>query len=205
MLETVIRNLTVFPLTERQPLADQREAAVLLALTDEAEPQIVLTRRAVHLNDHPGEVALPGGMWESSDTSLLDTVLRESQEEINLSPAEVDLIATLPTRATRLGIRVTPFVGLIPSGLPLQPELSELDAVFNVPLSHLLDTGNLGQQMFSLLGGEHLMPCYRFEDYPIWGFTLSVLADFLNQSLDAGIELVYPSAIRNPPKPHLEK
>ncbi len=205
MFKTVIGNLTDFPLSAIRPLADKREAAVLLALTRETDSRMVFIQRAAHLNDHPGEVAFPGGMWEQADNSLLDTALRESHEEINLPPANVDLIATLPTRETRLGVRVTPFVGLIPADIELQPEPSEIDAVFSVPIRYFLDVGNLGRQKFPLMDSEYLMPCYRFEGYDIWGFTLAVLAEFFNQSLDAGIKLKYPTSLGSPSKPrHLK-
>ncbi|MCV6603718.1 MAG: CoA pyrophosphatase, partial [Porticoccaceae bacterium] len=135
MLTIIANNLKPLPLQEVMPLqTSEREAAVLLALTEEEHPHVVLTRRAGHLNDHAGEVALPGGMWEPEDNSLLHTALRESHEEIGLPPDDVDLFATMPPRDTRLGVRVTPYVGRIAADVELTPELAELDAIFRVPL-----------------------------------------------------------------------
>lgn len=192
MLTNIVNNLRDFPVKEPQPLKEEnREAAVLLALTDEPEPHLVLTLRAQHLNDHAGEVALPGGMWEAEDGSLLHTALRESHEEVDLPAELVKVVATLPVRVTRYGVRVTPFVGVIPKQVDLQPEESELDEVFRVPLSFLAEKGNLGRDLFEVAGDEYLLPCYHFRHYRIWGFTLGVLADFLNHGLNAGITLDY--------------
>ena len=194
MLDKIANNLRDLPLRELQPQSAQvREAAVLLALTSEPEPQLVLTQRAAHLNDHAGEVALPGGMWEAEDSSLLHTALRESHEEVSLSPQDVTPIATLPVRETRYGVRVTPYIGGIPPGLTLQPELAELDAVFQVPLPYLLDKTNLVRDMFPIAGEEYSLPCYHFSGYRIWGFTLTIVVDFLNKALAADLKLVCPA------------
>ncbi|MGS2723090.1 CoA pyrophosphatase [Porticoccus sp. GXU_MW_L64] len=194
MLTTIVNNLKQLPLCEAMPEhCGEREAAVLLALTEEAQPHVVLTRRASHLNDHAGEVALPGGMWEPQDGSLLQTALRESHEEVGLSPRQVELFATLPARNTRLGVRVTPFVGRIPATVKLQPELAELDAIFRVPVAYLLDTSHLVYANFDINGREYSLPCYQYQEYTIWGFTLALLVEFLNCSLQAGIQLNYPA------------
>ncbi|MDM3872162.1 CoA pyrophosphatase [Porticoccus sp. W117] len=200
MLTTIADNLKPLPLQEPLPVQrGEREAAVLLALTMEPRPHLVLTRRAGHLNDHAGEVALPGGMWEPQDSSLLHTALRESHEEIGLPPGEVELFATLPPRDTRLGVRVTPFVGRIAADAELTPELAELDAIFRVPLEYLLDTNNLTRANFDINGKDYSLPCYQYQEYTIWGFTLALLVEFLNCSLRADIQLKYP-AIKNFPQ-----
>ncbi|UTW45303.1 CoA pyrophosphatase [bacterium SCSIO 12696] len=200
MLTTITQNLRQLPVQAAQPEGgDEREAAVLLALTEEPSSQLILTRRARHLNDHAGEVALPGGMWEPQDGSLLDTALRESHEEIGLPPNDVKLFATLPPRDTRLGVRVTPFVGRIAADAKLIPELAELDAIFRVPLEYLLDTNNLTRATFDINGKDYSLPCYQYQEYTIWGFTLALLVEFLNCSLHAGIRLKYP-AIKNFPQ-----
>jgi 8-oxo-dGTP pyrophosphatase MutT (NUDIX family) len=193
MLDIILKKLAEYPTLEPLPQSTSvREAAVLIALTKEESPHLVLTRRADHLNDHAGEVALPGGMWDKTDSSLLATALRESHEEVSLHPSEVEVVATLPLLLTRLDVPVTPFVGLIAADAEMEPELSELDAVFKVPLEYLLNLNNLQYCDFKILGAEYPMPCYHFDGFIIWGFTLGLLVEFLNDTLDAGIILKYP-------------
>jgi 8-oxo-dGTP pyrophosphatase MutT (NUDIX family) len=87
MLETIKKRLKNFPLERLQPSPQERgsTAAVLVALHgDSSDPQVILTQRAFHLNNHAGEVAFPGGMWDETDTDLLQTALREAHEEIGL-------------------------------------------------------------------------------------------------------------------------
>lgn len=187
MLKKITAQLNTLPPEPLQPAEGGREAAVLLALTRESDPQLVFTRRAQHMKSHPGQVAFPGGKWEQGDSSLLFTALRESEEEVALAPAEVELIAKLPQRRTRLGVQVTPYLGFIRPGLPLLADPAELDAIFHVPLSYLLESQHLIKKQVDVLGNWCWMPCYHYAGYTIWGFTLTVLVDMLNRVFDVGL------------------
>lgn len=192
------------PLEEKQPqpIDDELgEAAILLALTQNQEnPGIIFTKRAEHLNSHRGEVAFPGGKWEEGDSDLLATAMRETEEEIGLPPQQVNMIASLPVMKTRHQVRVRPYVGLIPEGLSLVANPAELDAVFEVPVRYLLDPSNLTTDHFVGPDYSLRMPCYIYQSYRIWGFSLVVLTDFLNLTLNAGIHLHYPDRVDLQPK-----
>ncbi len=187
MLKKISNRLRTSPPEPIQPLEGRHEAAVLLALTREIDPRLVFIQRAQHLNNHAGQVAFPGGKWEQGDSSLLFTALRESEEEVALVPTEVEVVARLSQRRTRLGVQVTPYVGFIRPGLPLLADPSELEALFHVPLSYLLEPGHLIKKQVDVLGSWCWMPCYDYAGYTIWGFTLSVLVDMLNRVFDAGL------------------
>lgn len=195
LLATMLSKLQALRPGAPQPSGAVREAAVLLALTREPVPRVVLTRRADHLNSHSGEVALPGGMWEPSDSDLIHTALRESWEEVAMPPEAVDIRAQLPYRLTRLGVGVTPFVGVIPPNQSFIANPEELDSIFHVPITFFLDQGNAGSFPQAIDGQELWFPCYDFEEYRIWGMTLNVLLDFLNITMDANIHLPYPEEL----------
>ena len=114
-------------------------AAVLVPLVHGAEPGVLLTLRAPHLKDHAGQVSFPGGRAEPDDPSPEATALREAQEEIGLPPGQVELAGRLPDYATGTGYRITPVLGLLPSGLALSPCEDEVAAIFILPLATLLD------------------------------------------------------------------
>ncbi|MFB0996257.1 MAG: CoA pyrophosphatase [Porticoccaceae bacterium] len=200
MLTTIANHLTQFPLKKRQPHANkaQTTAAVLIILHGEdSDPQVVLTQRAFHLKSHAGEVAFPGGMWDPGDEDLLQTALREANEEIGLNPNLVKPIATLPSASPkRREVSVTPFVALGANDLGLTEDASETAAIFNAPLKIFMD---LNQYSYFELnvdaengGGVIRLPYITYNKYKIWGFTLKVITDLLNSTLDAGIELKYP-------------
>lgn len=197
MLRLITEQLAYLPVERSLPVDDEMgEAAILLALVnDPDDPKIILTKRAEHLNSHRGEVAFPGGKWEENDTDLLMTALRETEEEIGLHPSSVQVIGSLPANFTRHSMRVRPYVGVIPPGLSLRANPDELDAVFDVPLRYLLDRSNLMVDRFTGPDYSLRMPCYIYQGYRIWGFSLVVLTDFLNLTLNAGIELHYPDRV----------
>jgi 8-oxo-dGTP pyrophosphatase MutT (NUDIX family) len=179
------------------PPADSiRDAAVLMAFTQGVDPKIVFIKRAEHLSSHQGQVAFPGGMWEPEDRHLLDTALRESEEEIALPREAVEVITVLKPRSTRFSVRVTPFVGIIPEGLEFIPEISELDAVFQAPLTHLLASENYGRSVFDTPAGHYEAPCIFYEHYRIWGFTFGVLTEVLKRVFDFSVPVATHYQIR---------
>lgn len=191
ILTQISQRLRQWPPAPAQPAATRREAAVLVALTESADPEVVLVKRAEHLNSHRGQVAFPGGMWEPGDASLLDTALRESEEEVALPRGRVTPIARLPQRETRAGTPVTPYLASLPPGLALHPDPAELDAVFRVPIAYLIDQRHLVSDRFEVGAEVQELPCYRYGEYRIWGFTLNVLVHFLNVGLGARLSFAY--------------
>jgi len=114
MLDELLRRMS-----NHQPASletDRRfpEAAVLLPITRSEAPELVLTLRAKGLSTHGGEVAFPGGRRDPEDPDLVFTALREAEEEIGLPPGLVEVIGPLSPLISLHGLKVTPFVGLIP-------------------------------------------------------------------------------------------
>lgn len=165
------------------------QAAVLIPLTDHLkQPEIILTKRADHLSSHSGEVSFPGGKWDDTDPTLTFTALRESEEEIGLPPSKVDLINVQPPQYSLKGIKVTPYVGIVPHDIPLRPNPCELDSIFRVPLEFFLEDQRTRTDVSYFRGEEWWSPVYHFDGYKIWGLTARILVEFLNHALDAGIE-----------------
>jgi 8-oxo-dGTP pyrophosphatase MutT (NUDIX family) len=200
MLTTIANQLVKFPLRQRQPDLNkaQTTAAVLVILHGEdSNPQVVLTQRAFHLNNHAGEVAFPGGMWDQEDENLLHTALREANEEIGLNPHSVTPVATLPSASPKSReVSVIPFVVIGINNLELTADASETAAIFNVPLKIFMDLDQY--EYFETKsktadgGGVIQFPYLMYNNYKIWGFTLKVITDLLDSTLDAGIDLKYP-------------
>lgn len=170
------------------------EAAVLLAFTDEPEPQLILTRRADHLKSHRGEVALPGGKVDADDRNFIATALRESQEEIALSPDAVEVLGELDPMVTRFGVKVMPVVGVVASNVVLTPNPDELDSIFRVPLSFFLRDERLRTDRGTVNGHTVAVPCWQWQEYEIWGVTAIILVNFMNrvmgQNISTGVEVL---------------
>lgn len=165
------------------------EAAVLLPIVDRPEPTLLFTRRAAHLNTHRGQVAFPGGKREPQDIDLLTTALRESQEEIALPPERVELLGQLSDVISLHGLRVTPWVGRIPPDLPLVPDPDELDAIFEVPLSHFLEDQRTHTDVIRVDGRDYYVPSYHCDGHVIWGLSAMMLVELLAEGFAMPISL----------------
>ena len=159
-----------------------------MAVTQATEPDVVFIRRADHLSKHGGQVAFPGGMWEHGDSSLLETALRESQEEIALPATSVELVGRMDTVITPYSVRVTPYVGIIPPGLEFVPDTSEIDSIFQIPLEHLLNPENYSRSKFHTSTGVFDAPCLFYGGYCLWGLTFRILLDVLGEVFDFELE-----------------
>ncbi len=187
MLDLITRRLDNYqPLTINRDLP---EAAVLIAITDEAEPQVVLTKRASRLTSHSGEIAFPGGKRDATDRDIIHTALREAHEEVDLNPDQVDLIGRLDDKVSLHQLKVSTCVGIISPSIVLTAHLAELDCVFKVPLSYFLDSANRCDHLPEYQAKGKYAPCYVFNGHLIWGLTSYILMEFLNLSLLANIEL----------------
>lgn len=165
------------------------EAAVLIPITQSSSPEIIMTRRADHLNTHGGQVAFPGGKRDAEDADLAATALREAQEETGLLPAQVQLLGALSERVSLHGIKVTPYVGLIPEGLVLTPSEDELDAIFRVPLDWLLQDPRSHTDVIQAGSVTFYVPSYPFGDYTIWGLSAMMLVELLQVGFNMDIDL----------------
>ena len=160
-------------------------AAVLVPIVTHASGLTVLfTQRTAHLKAHSGQVSFPGGRTEPGDASPEETALRESEEEIGLARAHVEVLARLPEYFTRTGFRVTPVVGLIHPPLELVPDPREVESVFEVPLGFLLDTRNHQRHTREFQGatvGYYAMP---YGDRNIWGATAGMVVNLCRALAD---------------------
>lgn len=170
------------------------EAAVLVPITRNEEPEVVLTLRASGLSTHGGEVAFPGGRRDPEDHDLVATALREAQEEIGLPPGLVEVIGPLSSLVSRHGIQVTPYVGIVPDFVEYQPNDGEIAAVFTVPLAFFCADPRETTHRIDYLGTSWYVPSYRYGEYKIWGLTAIMVVELVNLMYDVGIDMQRPPA-----------
>ena len=157
------------------------EAAVLIAVTDRAEPGVILTQRTETLRKHAGQVAFPGGRIDPEDADAIAAALREADEEIGLAPSAVTVIAALDAYRTGTGYRVTPVIGVVAPDLPLMPAEAEVANVFEAPLSHLLDPANHGRASGMWQGRERHFYEINWQGRRIWGATAAMIVNLSRQ------------------------
>lgn len=169
------------------PSPRRADAAVLLAITREAHPKILLTRRASHMRHHAGEVSFPGGRREEGDTSNIVVALREAHEETGLNPFRVELLGELPSQRAKSGMWVKPIVGLIPPDTLLIPQPDEIERIFYVELMHILKAQPLPYPV-QLNQQQYYMPSFQLDNEIIWGLTARILVSLFKRGLRHSIE-----------------
>ena len=173
------------------PLAD---ASILVAITNESRPKLLLTRRAVHMNSHAGEVSCAGGKYEISDGNNVVTALREACEEIALPPNKVQLLGQLPIQISKSGMSVRPIVALIAPDLVLVPDQGEISRIFWVDFETLITQPTVEYKVRYTLQDQIetlLTPSWEVDGETVWGLTGRVLASLLETGFDRKLEWYY--------------
>ena len=159
------------------------DAAVLLALYGwPRQPGLIFTERRADLRRHAGEISFPGGRQDHPDEPLLETALREAEEEIGLKQESVEVIGALPPIGTFVtSYKVHPFVGLVghPRDLSLEPSPAEVETVLTFSLEVLRE--GFGMRRLVRRGVPIRTPTYAVEEHLIWGATARILGDLLER------------------------
>lgn len=169
------------PLFNGQAVESARPAAVLVPLIDRPGGMtVLLTQRTDHLTDHAGQISFPGGRTEPHDQDAVDTALRETEEEIGLARARIEVVGCLDTCMTGTGYRVVPVVGLVAT--PFELDALALDAfevaeAFEVPLEFVLDPANHVRRTAVRRGDRREFYVLPYEDRYIWGATARMLVN----------------------------
>lgn len=151
-----------------------KDAAVLIAVTDRAEPGIILTQRPQDMRDHPGQVAFPGGKLDPGEDAIA-AALREANEELALDPATVRLIGTTDLYRTGTGFNVTPVLGVVPPDLALTPNPAEVDEWFEAPLNLVLDQSQWTRHAVEWRGTKREYLEMNWQGFRIWGVTAGII------------------------------
>ena len=169
------------------------QASVLIAILNYGEyiesPELIYTQRSGHLSTHSGEVSFPGGKAEDGDVSLFDTALRESNEEMSLNGEDVTMLGKLDYLISRHKIEVNPFIATVDKPQDLEAN-EEIQEIFTVPLSFLLDPKNIKRESIERQGSVWEVPTWSLKNQKIWGLTAMITVNFLNVCFDANIEIL---------------
>ena len=169
------------------------QASVLIAILNYGEyiesPELIYTQRSGHLSTHSGEVSFPGGKAEDGDASLFDTALRESNEEMSLNGGDVTMLGKLDYLISRHKIEVNPFIATVDKAQDLKAN-EEIQEIFTVPLSFLLDPKNIKRESIERQGSVWEVPTWSLKNQKIWGLTAMITINFLNVCFDANIEIL---------------
>jgi 8-oxo-dGTP pyrophosphatase MutT (NUDIX family) len=155
---------------------NRKDAAVLVPIIERAGgPSVLMTVRSSDMPSHAGQISFPGGKAHPEDDGPVATALRESFEEVNIAPEEVEVIGSLGVHKGGLGFSVTPVVGFIHPRVDIRPCPREVAEVFEVPLSFIADLGNHITEARTHKGVAYNMFAAPYGRYHIWGLTAGIL------------------------------
>ncbi len=160
----------------------QRCAAVLLLLLEKnGEAHVIFTKRTDRVAYHKNQISFPGGNVETSDSSLLQTALRETEEELGIKPDQIEILGQLsPIKVASSQYNVTPFVGRLAAPPEYRADPAEVAEVFEAPLSVLMDPANFWQEEKTYPDGPIIVNYFRYGEHVIWGATGRILREFLD-------------------------
>jgi len=181
-----LRSLLLDPANAAELEAHGRtEAAVLVPMHGWPDnPGLVLTERRSDLKRHAGEISFPGGRRDEGE-QLIETALREAEEEIGLSPDNVEVAGALPPIGTFVtNYKVHPFVGLIEQGMRFEPNPAEVESVLVASLDDL--AAGYEKRRLVRRGVPIRTDTYVVADKLIWGATARILAMLFERLDPAG-------------------
>lgn len=156
------------------PISRLRPAAVIIPVVAAAPLRVILTLRTAHLSSHAGQIAFPGGKLDPGE-SVLQTAMREAEEEIGLEERFIEPLGYLDWYRTRTGFSVSPLVALIAPEFSIRANPHEVDDVFEVPLAFLLDEANHQTHHLDYKGKTRKYYAIPYGERYIWGATAGII------------------------------
>lgn len=157
-----------------------RQSGVLLLLYPKQEiPHFVLMKRSNKLRTHSGQISLPGGRKDKSDTSYYHTATRETYEELGIAEEHIKLLGKLtPLYIPISNFMVHPFVAYSKSPLHFIANTAEVAAIIEIPVAQLLDNNTVTEESWEQRGKSYRRPFFAVGKHKVWGATAMILSEF---------------------------
>ena len=168
----------------RKPNKCYKKAGVLLLLFPYKDKlSTVYIVRTEDGGEHSGQICLPGGAVENADNDIIETALRETQEEIGTKKESIEILGSLtPLYVPPSNYCVFPVVGFCEVKPEFIPNPSEVADIIIAPLENLMNPNNLGQETIKNISTkkhEWIAPYYNIAGEHIWGATAMITSEFL--------------------------
>ncbi len=158
------------------PLGNLTPAAVTVPLFEKEEQwHVLLTRRTQGVRHHKGEISFPGGAWDETDTSLLDTALRETEEEVGIRREDMEVLGELDDIRTMSHFRISPYVVTFPYPYPFRACDAEIDEILEISLAGLQHEARVEEKLAEYENQQATVYYFHYQTVVIWGATAKIL------------------------------
>jgi len=157
-----------------------RAGVLVLLYLKNQDIYLALIQRPEYNGPHSGQISLPGGKYEDSDKTLVQTAIRESYEEIGVNPDEIEVLGSItPLHIPVSNYLVQPVVGRYKSNPVFKPDLIEVEKILEVRLKDLINPENKSAKEFAFGSLRFDAPIYKPDNLVIWGATAMILSEFI--------------------------
>jgi len=156
----------------------KKSAVMILFMEKESSPHVLLTLRTDKVSTHKGQVSFPGGGYDSSDKSFLETALRETMEEVGIAPEEIEVLGEFDEYISIMGYHVYVYVGALNRMQNYVVCTDEIDEMLEVPFSKFYNEEYTKCEKITYEGRDYDVYYYDYGNNTIWGMTARILTDF---------------------------
>lgn len=162
-----------------------RAAAVLILFIEiDSEPCILVTRRTHKVSTHKGEMSLPGGGYDETDTDILETALRETHEETGIPPEDIEILGRFDDYISIFGFHVAVFAGAADYPCSYNFNSDEISGYVEAPFRLFAERRYDRVQHYPHEGKNYRIYHYMYNGYEIWGLTARILTDFAEELIE---------------------
>jgi len=175
------------PKSNDEKYSGKKQSAVLVPLIKlESGWHLLFIKRTETVNHHKGQIAFPGGAYDNADGTLLVTSLRETQEEIGLSPEEVHILGRIKSFHTTSNYTISPYVAVVKWPFEILLSIDEVEKVMLYPLAWLADPNNVEEREINLDGCTKITAIFykQYQGEILWGATARIVHNFITLLID---------------------
>lgn len=158
-----------------------RAAAVLIPIYfKNGQAHLLFTKRTDLVEHHKGQISFPGGGHDADDKDMLETALRETEEEVGIQREDIQIAGQTDLFLTNTNFLVTPFIGFFEYPYPFNINQQEIDYIIETPLVELLKDEIFEIKPFVKKNQSWMVHYYHYNNELIWGVTGFLLSNFLS-------------------------
>ncbi|MGG7035966.1 MAG: NUDIX hydrolase [Flavobacterium sp.] len=163
-----------------QSVNPKKAAVMILMYPKNNKTHLVLILRNSYPSVHSSQIAFPGGKVEPTDSSLQETALRETHEEIGVDPEKIEIIRPFSEiYIPPSNFLVFPFLGISKTELTFKPQLDEVADIIEFSITDFLDEKTVVmKKMNTSYAYDIEVPTFKISDHYVWGATAMILSEF---------------------------